>query len=286
MSKAWDWFKARSLIAKIIIVVVAIGVIGNIFGGGDPVAEEVEAAPATTTTTEAPTTTVVETTTTTEAPTTTTVVVEPPDEGFRSVDEMREHLEAGGIVCDSWNYRDPNEYSIDSADCQGDLMLAIYESSEMLEAQAEVRRGLLGPLGMVDDYVRGETWMVNCSGQECDSVQEILGGEIVREEPPEQPDVEASDFFAETLFLAFVRDWSRDQPLNIIDTASDSMIIDLALSACQVLDEGGSYEDIATVAVLSLAENDSLTDANVEAVGTIIGAGVEAFCPQHSGKLG
>ena len=170
MSKEGSRFKVRSLIVKIIIAVVAIGVVGNIFGGGDPV-EEVEAAPATTS--EA----VVETTTTTEAPTTTqppttTTVAELPDDAM------------------------------------------------------------------------------------------------------------------ESLFLAFVRDWSRDQPLNIIDTATDSMLIDLALSTCQALDAGASYEEIATVAVLSLAENDSLTDANVEAMGYIIGAGVEAFCPQHSGELG
>lgn len=173
MSKVRDGFKARSLIVKIIIAVVAIGVIGNIFGGGDPV-EEVEAAPATTS--EA----VVETTTTTEAPTTTTTT-----------------------------------------------------------------------------------------------------------QPPTTTTVaELPDDAMESLFLAFVRDWSRDQPLNIIDTATDSMLIDLALSTCQALDGGVSLEDIATVAALSLAENDSLTDANVEAVGIIIGAGVEAFCPQHSGKLG
>ena len=175
MSKVWDWFKARSLIVKIIIAVVAIGVVGNIFGGGDPV-EEVEAAPATTS--EA----VVETTTTTEAPTITTTTTTRP--------------------------------------------------------------------------------------------------------PTTTAATELSDDAMESLFLAFVRDWSRDKPLNIIDTAPDSLIIDLALSACQALDEGASYEDIATVAVLSLAENDSLTDVNVEAAGTIIGAGVEAFCPQHSGKLG
>lgn len=95
---------------------------------------------------------------------------------------------------------------------------------------------------------------------------------------------ELSDAEMEMLYVTFLRSWSADKPYNIIDAASDADLVELAESVCNAFDYGNTMEEIALASLLGLGEN--ATDTNVEATGTLIGAGVEAFCPEHSGKLG
>ena len=59
---------------------------------------------------------------------------------------------------------------------------------------------------------------------------------------------------------------------------------DTALGVCALLDEGGSIEDFNLFTLMMAVEGD-WSDAEVEAAGAIVGAGVSAFCPEHSWQL-
>lgn len=56
----------------------------------------------------------------------------------------------------------------------------------------------------------------------------------------------------------------------------DDAVVGVAKLACDVFDEGGTSDDLLS-AVLQ-------TDFGVEDAGVIIGAGVGAFCPEHTSK--
>ena len=59
---------------------------------------------------------------------------------------------------------------------------------------------------------------------------------------------------------------------------------DTALGICARLDEGGSFEDFNLFTLMMAVEGD-WSDAEVEAASAIMGAGVSAFCPEHSWQL-
>ncbi len=70
----------------------------------------------------------------------------------------------------------------------------------------------------------------------------------------------------------------RDQYPYYASLYSDLELINIASSACQYFDEGGTFEELAYYLVMSI-------DASEDAfgfMGFVIGAGVAAYCPEYS----
>lgn len=91
----------------------------------------------------------------------------------------------------------------------------------------------------------------------------------------------------ESLFIYYMRAWSEDKPVNFIDGLSDSAILGLAEATCDLWADGLSFEPLA-LAMMAAVEGqgwDALDETNVEAMGTLVGGGTEALCPQYSDRL-
>jgi hypothetical protein len=77
-----------------------------------------------------------------------------------------------------------------------------------------------------------------------------------------------------------LEEWSAAQPyLTVVDLTPSETLIDLAMSACGAFDVGASSEELfmIVIAEMGLDNENGLND-----VAYILGAGTEAFCPEHS----
>lgn len=88
------------------------------------------------------------------------------------------------------------------------------------------------------------------------------------------------------LFILLVREQSADLPLNWTDAWSDSQLRDFARTTCNGWDDGLNFEAIGLVALGVLMDDGWDSDADFEMLGYVIGAGTEAFCPEHGDKVG
>lgn len=86
----------------------------------------------------------------------------------------------------------------------------------------------------------------------------------------------------EDVYIYFLRDWSWDQSYwTLIDASSDDELLGLGYAACDALDSGASFEELAAVTVAAVDY-----DADyIQGAGTIIGAAVFSFCPHHGAAL-
>jgi len=82
---------------------------------------------------------------------------------------------------------------------------------------------------------------------------------------------------SEALFRAGL-EVSGDPALVDADDAAVTELIAFADETCAVFDRGGTYEEIQT-AILTA------DPVYAEQMGYVIGSGVTAFCPEHSGQL-
>lgn len=88
------------------------------------------------------------------------------------------------------------------------------------------------------------------------------------------------------LFVIVVRDESSDLPLNWTDTWSDDQLKDFAQTICNGWDDGLTFEGLALTGVSVLIDEGWDSDTDYEMLGYVIGVGTEAFCPEHSDKIG
>lgn len=89
----------------------------------------------------------------------------------------------------------------------------------------------------------------------------------------------------EVLLVAFLRAWSADQPYwTVVDASSDEDIVYLAYTACEALDLGATANDLFVMIVETGAEL-GLGDQDNADMAYVLGASVEAICPEHSDKL-
>lgn len=94
------------------------------------------------------------------------------------------------------------------------------------------------------------------------------------------------DSVTSELFVIVVRDESSDLPLNWTDTWSDEQLKDFAQTICNGWDDGLTFEGLALAGVSVLIDEGWDTDTDYEMLGYVIGVGTEAFCPEHSDKIG
>ena len=66
---------------------------------------------------------------------------------------------------------------------------------------------------------------------------------------------------------------------RIIDTSSDSDLLEVGYSVCDALDAGFSTDEIITYLVREMVADGTTSDVYAEAVGYIIGAADSALCP-------
>lgn len=88
-------------------------------------------------------------------------------------------------------------------------------------------------------------------------------GELSREE------------IAEAAFLTAVK---RDTTSFV--GVPDSLMIETAESGCSVFDAGGTFYQLASIAM------EAMPEASPTDIGYFIGAGTTAFCPEHESLLG
>lgn len=65
-------------------------------------------------------------------------------------------------------------------------------------------------------------------------------------------------------------------------SADDADLIAGAKEICAYMDSGVGFDEL----FLELYADGTVTDENAHDFGALVGAGVVAFCPQHSGELG
>lgn len=87
---------------------------------------------------------------------------------------------------------------------------------------------------------------------------------------------------AELAELAFILTIRSNVPA--FDGIEDQILIDLALSACDLFDTGASLETVL-LGALSGAGDNADNPVFLEGVGQTIGAGVAAYCPEHNSKI-
>lgn len=90
--------------------------------------------------------------------------------------------------------------------------------------------------------------------------------------PDEQPDVPS--YSSEDQFLAAVNGAGN----SIVLTTSDSDLLDMGWSVCNVLDQGYDLNDIADELIYN---SDLSTQEEFEAVGVIMGGAVSYLCPEY-----
>ena len=78
----------------------------------------------------------------------------------------------------------------------------------------------------------------------------------------------------EDLYLLNVRTWGNP----LIDSASDSELLDLGYTICEVFDTGNSLEDVLEFLIYDAGYNSS---DEQEMIGLTIGAAVTSLCEQH-----
>lgn len=99
--------------------------------------------------------------------------------------------------------------------------------------------------------------------------------------PDELPESVTSE-----LFVILIRDESSDLPLNWTDIWSDDELNDFAQTICNGWDDGLTFEGLALAGVTVLIDEGWDSDTDYEMLGYVIGVATEAFCPEHSDKIG
>lgn len=86
----------------------------------------------------------------------------------------------------------------------------------------------------------------------------------------------------ERLFVAFLREWSADQPhLTMIDESTDAELIEFGEVICEHFSLGGTARSLFDIAVDAFDGDQLLLDESA----TITGASVALLCPEHYDDL-
>jgi hypothetical protein len=92
------------------------------------------------------------------------------------------------------------------------------------------------------------------------------------QDDPEPPSTAMSD---EDLYLLGLRSMGN----RIIDSSSDSELLEVGYSVCDVLDAGYTVDEVIAYLATEMAKDGGASDTYVEAVGYIIGAAETVLCP-------
>ena len=94
---------------------------------------------------------------------------------------------------------------------------------------------------------------------------------------PETPNTDdgVSNLSNEELYLIGIK--AMDNP--ILNVATDSQLLEMGYSVCEALNAGFTTDDIIAYMAVQMAGEGMTSDAEVEAVGYIIGAADSALCP-------
>lgn len=131
---------------------------------------------------------------------------------------------------------------------------------------------LIGQLGGEDAPADPEpTPVVEATEEPAEPTPEPTFEEPVPEVEPTLP----ADF-QENLFLDFVRDEH-----SILVDVPDADLLELAENICTAYDNGAVNDDISLLIV-----QNSNNESEMAAFATVHGAGVAAFCPEHTDKVG
>lgn len=89
------------------------------------------------------------------------------------------------------------------------------------------------------------------------------------------PPVDVTQFDRETVDMMFLTVVHNATPIS--QGLEDAVVIDLAESICVALDSGASIEEIFMLAI-----EESM---DTELFGSVAGAGISAYCPQHLDQI-
>lgn len=92
---------------------------------------------------------------------------------------------------------------------------------------------------------------------------------------PLNTDDGVSNLSNEELYLIGIK--AMDNP--ILNIATDAQLLEMGYSVCEALDAGFTTDDIIAYMAVQMAGEGMTSDAEVEAVGYIIGAADSALCP-------
>lgn len=111
------------------------------------------------------------------------------------------------------------------------------------------------------------------SGEKAEPAQPTV---TVTVEAEPAPETEMSEDDAERIFLMVV----KDEYPQFEGEEANQVLIDFANTTCDLLDNGGTVGD-----VVGLIESGSSSPDEAEMFGYVVGAGMQAFCPEHMEKM-
>ena len=100
---------------------------------------------------------------------------------------------------------------------------------------------------------------------------------VTQNAPAPEPEVEDT-LSNEELYLLGIKSMSNP----ILNVATDAQLLEMGYSVCEALDAGFTVDDIIAYMAVQMAGEGMTSDAEVEAVGYIIGAADSALCPGSS----
>ena len=95
---------------------------------------------------------------------------------------------------------------------------------------------------------------------------------------PTQDDPPTTTMSNEELYILGLRSMNN----RIINNASDSELLEVGYSVCDVLDAGYTVDEVISYLAAEMAKDGGASDTYVEAVGYIIGASETILCPTAS----
>lgn len=119
--------------------------------------------------------------------------------------------------------------------------------------------------------------LVGCSSQASPAPTVTVTQNAPAPAPAPEPEVEDT-LSNEELYLLGIKSMSNP----ILNVATDSQLLEMGYSVCEALDAGFTVDDIIAYMAVQMAGEGMTSDAEVEAVGYIIGAADSALCPGSS----
>lgn len=116
--------------------------------------------------------------------------------------------------------------------------------------------------------------LVGCSSQASPAPTVTVTQNAPQPEPLNTDDG-VSNISNDELYLVAIK--SMDNP--ILNLATDKELLDMGYSVCEALNSGFTTDDVIAYMATQMADNGMTSDAEVEAVGYIIGAADNALCP-------
>lgn len=116
--------------------------------------------------------------------------------------------------------------------------------------------------------------LVGCSSQ-ASPAPTVTVTQNAPQPDPLSTDDGVSNLSNEELYLISIKSMSNP----ILNVATDAQLLEMGYSVCEALNAGFTTDDIISYMAVQMAGEGMTSDAEVEAVGYIIGAADSALCP-------